>query len=142
MSEGHREDAMRLAHTKFVKDMQVLGFGDTIAKAKPYNECEKGAGQLIIPIEGIRDTSDLQRAIEKAGYEHRVQNDAYNDSAVFVAIVPFVQESSSAVGYYGQPRRKSRDKFFTPAKLIIALFFLVAFGLTQTPTRAWQQLFG
>ena len=142
MREARREEAMRVAHAKFIQDMRVSGFGDAIAKAKPYNECQVGSGQLIIPIEGIRNSSGLQKAMEKAGYGHDVRNNAFSDAPEFVALVPFVREDNSGVDYYGHSKRKSRGKFLTPSKLILVLLLLVAFGLTQTPPRTWHQIFG
>ena len=141
---GHRrqKDAIEIAHTTFVEFLRVRGFGDAISKIKPHDQCRYGAGQIIIPFEGIRDSSRLQEVVEREGYDHATINNEITDAAEFCVYVPYVKEADEKRGRRPEiHKRRTIGWGVSPIYLAAGLVVLILFGLSQTPSLALRQFF-
>jgi len=140
MNYDPTDRAKEIAYNAFVNEMTKQGFGRAMDSAKPCSECRAAAGILVVPLVGLSSTSNLQSAMERAGYEHEIQQNYHTDAPEFVALVPFMKEVESGIRARGPSRQRAGG--FKISYLLAILFLVWAFAIFMTPRETLVRLWG
>lgn len=128
-----KEVAIEAAYAKFINDMRVHGREDIAKMARPKAKCWSGAAQLKVILDGVRDSDDVEEALDRAGYSMKFETDELSDAQLLVVLVPFMEYGSGGQFTRSSP---SVSKGTSAIRLTLAMVLMLAFAFLMTPPEA------